>query len=149
MKNTNQDIEKFAGTWQLTAYEMRLDDGTVMYPLGKDAVGRLMYDGYGLFSAQLMKPGRPDFASGNVYGGTVAETEAAYNGYLAYFGSYKLDNDHNMLHHVESSVFPNWIGETQVRAYVFTGENQMSLSTPPLDVGGKKGVSVLLWNRYP
>jgi len=26
-------------------------------------------------------------------------------------------------------------------------KNLMSLFTPPLDVGGKKGISVLLWKR--
>jgi hypothetical protein len=36
---------------------------------------------------------------------------------------------------------------TQVRAYAFHGENEMSLTTPPLDVAGKKGVSVLAWKR--
>jgi hypothetical protein len=141
-------IKAFVGTWQLTAYEERLDDGTVIYPLGKDATGRLMYDEDGHFAAQLMKPDRPSFASGNVYGGTAEETEAAYDGYLAYFGSYEVDDDHlNMLHHVEASMFPNWVGVTQVRAYEFQGKNEMSLSTPPLDVGGKTGVSVLAWKR--
>jgi hypothetical protein len=140
--------EAFVGTWQLTAYEERLDDGTVIYPLGKDAAGRLMYDEDGRFAAQLMKAGRPSFASGGVYGGTAEETEAAYNGYLAYFGSYEVDVDHhNMLHHVEASLFPNWIGVKQVRAYEFQGENAMSLTTPPLDVAGKKGVSILAWKR--
>ena len=71
--------EKFVGTWELTAYEERLDDGTVIYPLGKDATGRLMYDDDGHFAAQLMKLDRPSFASGGVYGGTTEETEAAYN----------------------------------------------------------------------
>jgi hypothetical protein len=141
-------IEAFVGTWQLTAYEERLDDGTVIYPLGKDATGRIVYDEGGRFAAQLMKPGRPGFASGGVYGGTAEETEAAYNGYLAYFGSYEVDDEHhNMLHHVEASLFPNWAGVTQVRAYEFHGESEMSLTTPPLDVAGKKGVSVLAWKR--
>jgi hypothetical protein len=140
--------EAFVGTWQLTAYEERLDDGTVIYPLGKDAIGRIIYDEYGHFAAQLMKLGRPSFASGGVYGGTVEETEAAYTGYLAYFGSYEVDDDHhNMLHHVEASLFPNWVGVTQVRAYEFQGESEMSLTTPPLDVAGKTGVSVLAWKR--
>lgn len=140
--------EAFVGTWLLTAYEERLDDGTVIHPLGKDATGRLMYDEDGHFAAQLMKHGRPSFASGNVYGGTAEETEAAYNGYLAYFGSYEVDDDHHhMLHHVEASLFPNWAGVTQTRVYKFQGESQMSLTTPPLVVAGKKGVSVLAWKR--
>ena len=140
--------EVFVGTWQLTAYEARLDDGTVIHPLGEDATGRLMYDEQGHIAAQQMKPGRPTFASGNVYGGTAEETEAAYNGYLAYFGSYEVDDDqHHMSHHVEASLFPDWVGVTQVRIYEFQGESRMSLTTPPLVVAGKKGVSILAWKR--
>jgi len=138
----------FVGTWTLTAYEERLDDGTVIYPLGKDATGRLMYDDDGHFAAQLMKVDRPSFASGDVYGGTTEETEAAYDGYLAYFGSYEVDTEnHKMAHHVEATMFPNWVGVTQVRAYEFQGPNAMTLTTPPLDVAGKTGVSVLAWKR--
>ena len=150
MENTKHEVSQlqaFVGTWQLSVYEEKIDDGTVIYPLGKNAAGRLMYDKNGRFSAQLMRPDRPFFVSGNIYGGTPKETEAAYEGYLAYFGSYELDKDGNMLHHVDACTFPNWIGVTQVRIFKFKGENQMSLTTPPLEVAGKKGISVLEWKR--
>jgi hypothetical protein len=138
----------FVGTWKLTAYVEKLDDGTVIYPLGKNAIGRLVYDDNGHFAAQLMKQDRPAFASGNIYGGTTNETEAAYNGYLAYFGRYEIDaNKLHMMHHVDACMFPNWIGITQVREYEFQGDKEMSLTTPPLVVAGKKGVSVLAWIR--
>ena len=58
------------GTWKLVASEYRVSDGKVLYPLGEDCVGILMYDSIGNMTAQLMSPNCPKFKSMNMRKGT-------------------------------------------------------------------------------
>src|SRR5882672_5916133 len=45
--------EDFVGTWHLVSSEFRRADGAVTYPIGKDAVGLLIYTAEGYMAAQL------------------------------------------------------------------------------------------------
>jgi hypothetical protein len=141
--------ENFAGTgiWKLLSYESQVDDGSVTYPLGKDAVGQIMYDGKGNMSAQLADTHRPSFASGDVRRGTPEEINAAFKGYVAYFGTYDVDeNKRTVVHHLKSSLLPNWVGIDLIRYYEFAG-NRMTLRSAPMLLGGKKIVITLVWER--
>ncbi|NQU51284.1 MAG: lipocalin-like domain-containing protein [Bacteroidetes bacterium] len=40
-----------------------LKDGTIVFPFGEDALGRITYDSYGNMSVYLMKNNRPQFLS--------------------------------------------------------------------------------------
>ena len=94
------------------ACEGQWSDGRVTQPYGEEPRGLLMYDGRGSFSGQIMARGRPDFATGNLLKGTADEVRAAFEGYVAYYGSYTLDESGElMIHQVEGSFLPNWIGE--------------------------------------
>jgi hypothetical protein len=42
--------------------------------------------------------------------------------------------------------WPNWIGRELVRLVTFDGE-QVSLSTPPTQVGGRQQIATLAWER--
>jgi hypothetical protein len=119
----------------------------MVYPLGKDCVGVLIYDNVGNMAAQLMRPNCPAFKSGDMRKGTSEEIKAAFNGFIAYFGTYEINaGDKTVTHCIEGSLFPNWVGERQVRHYAFEG-NRMTLSTPPIPLGGASGVGVLEWER--
>ncbi len=108
----------------------------------------LMYDGRGGFAGQIMTQGRPAFASGNLLKGSDDEVRAAFEGYVAYYGSYSVDeNEGLMLHQVEGSFFPNWIGEHQVREFEFRSDGRLELRTLPIK-GSRADLSVvLLWER--
>jgi len=54
------------GTWKLVSSEFNLSSGDVIHPYGNDAVGLLIYAEDGQMSAQIMRRGRPSFASGDV-----------------------------------------------------------------------------------
>ncbi|MBC8352032.1 MAG: lipocalin-like domain-containing protein [Planctomycetes bacterium] len=141
-------VSPFVGTWRLVKFEMRLENGKTIYPLGEDCLGSLIYDEHGRFAGHLMKAGRPEFASGNIFEGTANEIKAAYSGYVAYFGTYEVDDQRKVITHTaEGSLFPNWIGTMQERLYEFPSQDEVIESTPPLDVGGVKGVSALTWAR--
>ena len=48
--------EQFIGTWRLVSLEIRGPDGEVMYPMGQNPRGVLMYDANGEMAVQLMNP---------------------------------------------------------------------------------------------
>ncbi len=141
------DKEKFTGAWRLISAEFRTEEGEVTYLLGREAIGQIMYDGKRNMSAQLGKAGQPRFASNDWLKGTPEETKSAFEGYRCYFGTYEVDEENKTVtHHVQGSLFPNWIGTDNVRYYEFSG-NCLTLRTVPMVTGGKKMVGTLVWER--
>lgn len=143
----NSIKDKLLGTWILKSSEFRRSDGQIVYPLGEDAKGLVIYDAHEYFAAQLMSAYRPSFASNDREKGTPEELKAAFEGYLGYFGKYEIDEGQaHVVHHVLGSSFPNWEGGEQVRFFELDSE-YLTLKTPPLTVGGVSIVGVLTWER--
>ena len=139
--------ELFVGAWKLVNSEMRVANGDVHYPLGEDCDGRLIFDTEGNFTAQLMRVGRPEFASGDILRGTPEEVQAAYEGFVSFWGASEVDASQDMMSYVvEGSLFPNWIGKTNIRYYKFEGR-RMTLTTPKFLLAGEETVGVLTWER--
>src|SRR4051812_46886890 len=90
-------VEQVIGTWKLVSYETQDADGNVIYPLGEDAKGFIMYNPDGYMSAQIMALGRPAYESENLHTGTMEEMAAAAHGYLAYSGRFEVDEKNNTL----------------------------------------------------
>jgi hypothetical protein len=108
----------------------------------------LVYDGSGSFSGQIMTRGRPYFATGNLLKGSDDEVRAAFEGYVAYYGRYTLDEGEGlMIHEVDGSFFPNWIGDRQIRKFEFTQDGRLELSTLPIKGSRADLTVVLLWQR--
>ena len=139
---------RFVGAWRLLSCEARDSNGHVQYPYGERATGQLFYDAVGNMAAQLMRANRAPFATRDPALGTDAEVRAAFDGYVAYFGTYSIAPSTNAVtHHVAGASFPNWIGIDLVRYFVFDGDARLKLSTPPIEVGGRALEYVLLWER--
>jgi hypothetical protein len=137
----------FIGTWRLITFEFQKDDGTVIYPYGREAQGSLIYTETGRYSAQLMRRDRPRFVLPDQMQGTVKETEDAFKGCISYFGSYAVDEENNLIiHRVEGSLFPNMEGSNQIRLFELS-ENQLILRTPPIKLDGDIAVGILQWKR--
>jgi hypothetical protein len=135
------------GSWRLVSNDEHRTDGTVLPVWGSHPAGRLVYDAGGRMSIQLMDPRRGRFASADRLAGTTDETKQAFDGYLAYFGSYTVDAAAGTVtHHVEGSLFPNLIGSDQRRSFVISG-NRLTLTTPPILGGGRRSSYVLVWQR--
>ena len=119
-------------------------DGSIGTPFG-DAVGRLSYDEHGHMAGQVMRPerasvGRSDRGTHNL--------RAAYTGYIAYFGTYEMNTEKNVVvHHVEGALNPDWVGGRQVRRFRFE-DNLLILEA---DVERPEGriVHVLTWRKLP
>jgi hypothetical protein len=132
------------GTWRLKVWETRTSDGRVDYPLGPDAVGYLTYTRVGHMSVTIMRPDRPVFESTDLLGGTPEELATAARGFVGYCGRYEL-RDGRVIHHIEASLFPNWVGTAQER-FLQVDDNHLTLTSRPLQIGGTT-TSRLVWER--
>jgi len=135
----------FIGTWRLVSFHTKRADGQVKYPLGRDAAGYIIYNEDGYVSVAIMNANRSKFASGDIFGGTTEEKVAAADTYISYCGRYEIQEG-KVIHHIEVSFFPNWIGADQERIFEFDGE-RLSLSTPPFLVGGVQQTAHMVWER--
>lgn len=137
----------FVGTWRLVSFESRDSTDTVVHPWGDNPQGLLVYDEHGNMAGQVTRSHRPGFASDDMRDGTAEEVRAAFDGYIAYYGTYTIDTAlSSITHHITGSLFPNWVGVDQVRYYQLEG-SRLTLATPPLLVGARALRSVLVWQR--
>jgi hypothetical protein len=134
------------GVWKLISFEARREGEEPSLPFGIDAKGLLIYTDVGRFSAQLMRSNRPKFVSGDQLKGTVEEINECFKGCISYFGTYEYDaNGGFVIHHIESSLFPNWEG-TQKR-FVEISDKRISLTTSPVMWDGKMAIGAMVWER--
>jgi len=139
--------EQFIGTWKLISFEFRRSDGAVSYPIGHNPAGMIMYDAKGHMSGHAMRRDRTSFVSGDHLQGSAEEVRRAFDGYMAYCGTYDVNEQKSTVEHIlECSLFPNWVGTIQTRFFDFS-ENQLLLTTPPLMFGGQQQVVHALWER--
>ena len=142
-----QTLQQLTGVWRLVTTQFRGVSGKVLYPLGEDVQGLAIFDASGYMSAQLMRPDRPEFVSGDQAAGSNDEIRAALQGYTAYYGRCMVDTENKTLTtHVEGSVFPNWVGTDQVRYYELS-KGRLTLTTPPIAFGEETFTGVLAWER--
>ena len=133
------------GTWRLVAWENRDAQGEVTWPVGRDAQGYIMYTADGHMSVQIMMANRPPFAAGDLLGGSSVEKAGAAETYIAYAGRYERWAN-TVIHHVEMSLFPNWVGTQQERRLGLSGD-RLTLSTAPLLLNGRHRTAHLIWER--
>ncbi|MCX4774394.1 lipocalin-like domain-containing protein [Streptomyces sp. NBC_01260] len=141
--------ERLIGAWNLVSYqEIPVDGSEPFEPLGHSPRGIIMYTPDGYMSAQLAKPDRPGFASGDWFAGTPQEYEDEASSYIAYTGPFHVDEDARTLSHsMFISLFPDWTGQTQPRVVSIEG-NVLHLGTAsPIQSGGKTVNSALRWRR--
>ncbi len=139
--------EQFVGIWKLISFEFRLADGIVIHPMGSGVVGVLMYDPSGYMALQLMEPDRPKFESGDWLRGTPEEVKAAYEGCMAYYGTFDVDEQKGkVIHHVQGSTFPNWVGIDREQFYEFS-RDRLTLTSLPMPLAGEQAVGVLTFKR--
>ena len=84
--------------------------------------------------------------------GTVEEKVAAFDNYVAYYGTYTLDlKAQTITHHLEDASPPNWRGVNNVRWFEFQGNDRLLLIPREDGKGGvidrKNATYKLLWER--
>ena len=81
--------EQVAGVWTLVSGSQ----------IGADANGLLILDSSGHMSMQIIRPGRPKFASNSRMQGTADENKGSVQGMISYFGRYTV-SEANKTHHL-------------------------------------------------
>ena len=122
--------DQVRGTWRLVSYE-RKTEGAAAWTRshGDHPQGYIMYDGTGHMMVEFEKmPPPAKFASGDDWNPKPEEALAAYAGFVAYFGTYTVDETTGaVIHHGEGSLNPSFFGTDQVRPATLEG-NRLILS---------------------
>lgn len=142
-ENVNMSIKNFIGSWELKEWSAELTSGKTVYPFGENVLGRITYDDLGNMAVQIMKRNRSNFLSEDPLQAQPDEVIDAYNGFIAYCGKYEVDlEDHQVVHQIEISSFPNWVGQNQMRFFEFQGD-KLILSTDLIGLSRHK----LIWEK--
>jgi hypothetical protein len=135
----------FLGAWRLRSWDVLYADGRPpTYPYGDDAVGWLMYTPDGHMSVEVSRRRRAPLSTDNARKAPDAEKARAFDGYLAYSGSYSVDLN-EVVHRVEFSLNPNVCGTEQRRTATFEG-GRLILSAEET-VNGVRRTHRLVWER--
>ena len=107
-----KDAPRFVGTWRLVS---------------ETTTGIMIYDNLGNMAAQVMPNRvRRKYAAAEP---TPDEAKDAITGYLAYFGTYSVDEQaRTITHHRKGSINPGQVGDAVVRAYVFESNDRLVLT---------------------
>jgi hypothetical protein len=133
--------QRLVGAWRMLSFESFDQNGTVRP--GNYDVGMIVYDASGRMSAHLMhssnKASAPITAD--------ADRAAAYRRYLGYWGPFSVDEGKGIVvHRVEGSSNPSWVGSDQVRHYRLSADGKrLTLSVK----NGDRVTSTLQWERMP
>lgn len=142
-------MERLVGSWRLVEWTARVGDND-QQPFGGKATGLLTYTGDGRMNATLMRTDRPLLSARTLGSATASERARAAGGYLNYAGTYRTEGS-EVVHSVEVSLFPNWVGTEQRRLVEWevnqTGGEDLILSASSQPKGRKTVLNRLRWRR--
>ena len=141
------DGSALVGTWSLLSFEIFAGVGTARYPYGRAPTGYITYTPDGFMCVAVMSSDRQSFAESEFAGvaGTQEEKARAFDGYLTYSGRYETAGD-RVLHRIEVSLFPNWVGTVIERTVAFEGD-KLILTGPAVRSGTVSQAVRVVWKR--
>jgi hypothetical protein len=110
--------DELLGRWRIVEWVQHYDDGRKKYPFGHDPQGFIQYDSDRMFCF-VCSAARPPLG-GTQWNVPEADKARAYETCFAYSGSYEIAGD-DVLHRVDLSLNPNWVGTTQRRRVALRG----------------------------
>jgi hypothetical protein len=138
-----EDAEPFLGSWDLVSFAHVLPSGEVSRPFGDSPSGAILYQADGRMAAQVSAGSRARFAHDDPNLASAEEAAQAWQTYLGYWGTFTvIAGKQVVVHRVEGSSFPNWIGTEQVRQFRFDGADRLILAAE--SSGGRYE---LVWRR--
>jgi len=140
-----QSPESVVGAWRLvSATAFGAGQSKVDNPYGVSPAGRLVYTAEGHMAVVISHDGRKPL-SGDRTSSPTQERAEAFATFLAYAGRYSLRGS-EVVHHVEVASVENWAKTDLIRAVRLTPD-RITLTTPPLPLGGQTQTFELVWER--
>jgi hypothetical protein len=132
--------QELLGAWKLESWALLYEDGRPPeYPLGRHAVGLILYTPDGHMSATLARRGREALES------TDATAKAkAYDGCFAYAGRYEVRGE-AVFHSIEVATNPALAGVTSTRNIHLNGD-RLTLSGPDFSPDAPR-YHRIIWRR--
>jgi len=141
------DRAQLLGAWRLLTWEAIGEDGTIDLPMGTDPEGVVVYTPDGTMMTTLGRAGRTPITGGDVLAGPDDERLAAFGSFIAYQSRFRMDG-RDVIHQVEMSLFPNWVGSAQRRHVELSADGRsLVLSSDPILVRGRMSRQRLAWER--
>ena len=129
--------DQVVGAWTLLLADNIKDDGTHVPSYGPNPEGLLVFTADGHYALQIVRYGRPAFASKNRMAGTADENKAAVQGMISHFGTYAVDEAGKSLTlRIAASSFPNWDGTVQKRPLTAITDDVLTWNTPAPSAAG-------------
>ena len=140
--------EAISGSWRLLSAVQHFDDGGRVAEFGPSASGYLVYTPEGTVTAVLGAADRPAVSASDPQGATAAEYESSAQRFVAYAGTYSIDETAGeVLHSIELSLYPNWQGRSQLRILHLEGDILTIVASPRTAADGRGFHSELRWRR--
>ena len=134
------------GTWQLVSISRQDPDGKRDdAPFGKHPSGMLIYTADGHNSVIISYDNRKRLSSDDRLAASIEEKATAFDTSFGYAGRYTCSRD-RVVHHATMASVPNWVGTDMLRI-IRSADDKLTLSTPPLLVGGAASRWELTWER--
>jgi hypothetical protein len=147
VEKENLNAGFLCGSWRLISWKHLREDGSAYFPMGENAYGRIMYSEGGAMSVVLCAPSRKHFEMPGLFDGSQQEKALAMSSYISYCGQYRVFED-RVIHYLEASLFPNWVGTQQERFYRYDGSGVLTLSSPPfIAADGRTETATLVWKK--
>jgi hypothetical protein len=107
-------MHDLTGSWKLIDWTVEMEGDRIVKPFRGRATGVLTYTDEGRMVASLMKTDREPIGTRSFAEAKALERASAAAGYLSYAGTFEIIGD-EVHHHVDLSLFPDWVGGTQIR----------------------------------
>ena len=121
-------------------------DGSKILPFGPNPKGVNIFTEDGHFAQIQIADGIPKFASNSRVTGTPEENKAVVVGSISLFGTYPVDETaKTIIYKVESSTFPNWVGQEQIRPIDSITSDELRHSNAGASIAGARTVNI--WKR--
>ena len=146
--NSNDPMaQRVLGTWYLAEAYALGEQGQRLHDVyGRRPSGVIHYGADGRMIALIAHDERP-LLDGDRQAAPAEQRAAAYKSSMAYAGQFSFEDDW-VLHHIDVSTYPNWVGTTLRRRAVWQ-DADLCLQTAPQMQDGVRTVIQLIWQREP
>ncbi|HCD57066.1 MAG TPA: hypothetical protein DEQ90_16705, partial [Halieaceae bacterium] len=116
------------GCWALVSYTLTTVEQSLLYPMGHNPQGLLLYGQGGELSVHLMQPGAAPPAPDTLPAGVTPDLALSYGCYSSYFGRYEVNEARSeVTHFVQGASVLSWAGAVFPRTY-HLDDHQLTLT---------------------